>query len=295
MRIVLTTARDNQERVDLPLFRYSEEDPDIPETWITTLSLGNLEAGTRDEQEISLVLTLDENDTLQVIATETSSGNREMVSVALDSSPQPDPFVVPAELNDRALFAEREEEWRAPRRTGNRGYLWVAILLVLLLALAGVLVYMLPRFGAERADRIPVTEVPPQEEAPPAGPVDEAADEPAPARAPAPAPEPAPEVAVEPAPVPESAAAPAPVPAPATAPEPEPAPAPTADPAEPPPVAENGDPISYRIMLGDTLWDISKRYYGTPWLYPEIADRNRIRDPNLIFAEDRILIPESPR
>lgn len=284
MRVILTTSRDNQEQVDIPLFRYTEDDPSIPEAWLATLSLGNLDAGTRDEQEISLVLTFHGEGSLEAVATEIRSGNRDMVSVALDSPLAPDPFAVPAELSDRALFSEREEQWRAPRGSRGRGYLWVALLLVLLLALTGVLLYMLPRFRAEdtgppAAEVVEpaATEEPAEEltEAPAEEPVEAAEADTRERAVPAPPDTAEPPDTTEP---PDTVLAPD-IPAPPETPVP----------------GEDHEPVSYRIMLGDTLWDISERYYGTPWLYPEIADRNRIRNPNLIFAEDRILLPEVSR
>lgn len=84
-------------------------------------------------------------------------------------------------------------------------------------------------------------------------------------------------------PVPEETAAPAP-PVPTETPEP----APPAEPPEPP----VPDDATYQINRGDTLWDISERFYGTPWFFPELADRNRIRNPDLIFADEELVIPE---
>lgn len=52
--------------------------------------------------------------------------------------------------------------------------------------------------------------------------------------------------------------------------------------------------VWYRIRWGDTLWELSYSFYDTPWLYGEIAEENRISDPDRIFAEDRIFIPEDP-
>ncbi len=48
----------------------------------------------------------------------------------------------------------------------------------------------------------------------------------------------------------------------------------------------------YRIKRGDTLWDISATFYRNPWLYPVIARKNKIRNPDLIFAGTKIFIPE---
>jgi len=47
----------------------------------------------------------------------------------------------------------------------------------------------------------------------------------------------------------------------------------------------------YTINWGDTLWDISARFYGTPWRFPELAEENRITNPDLIYAENDLMIP----
>ena len=51
--------------------------------------------------------------------------------------------------------------------------------------------------------------------------------------------------------------------------------------------------VWYTIKKGDTLWDISSTYYRNPWLYPKIARANRIKNPDLIFAETKIIIPSN--
>ncbi len=49
--------------------------------------------------------------------------------------------------------------------------------------------------------------------------------------------------------------------------------------------------IRYKIVWGDTLWDISNAYYKTPWRYQHIADHNHIKNPDYIQAGSTILIP----
>ena len=51
--------------------------------------------------------------------------------------------------------------------------------------------------------------------------------------------------------------------------------------------------VWYVIKRGDTLWDISATYYRNPWLYPEIARANSIKNPDLIFAGTKIVIPSN--
>jgi hypothetical protein len=45
------------------------------------------------------------------------------------------------------------------------------------------------------------------------------------------------------------------------------------------------------VQGGDTLWDISDAYLGTPWVWPSLwKDNDAIRNPHLIFPGDRIWI-----
>lgn len=44
----------------------------------------------------------------------------------------------------------------------------------------------------------------------------------------------------------------------------------------------------YEVKPGDTLWGISERYTGSGFNYPDVARENRIRNPDLIFPEQRI-------
>jgi hypothetical protein len=49
----------------------------------------------------------------------------------------------------------------------------------------------------------------------------------------------------------------------------------------------------YIIVRGDTLWDISKRFLGNPFLWPQIWDKNRyITDAHWIYPGDPLILPE---
>lgn len=72
------------------------------------------------------------------------------------------------------------------------------------------------------------------------------------------------------------------------------APAPAAHQVELGPVGHDAQGRQGRIHVvhkGDTLWDISDAYLGTPWVWPSLwKDNDDIKNPHLIFPGDRIWI-----
>ena len=47
----------------------------------------------------------------------------------------------------------------------------------------------------------------------------------------------------------------------------------------------------HEVVPGDTLWDISDAYLGTPWVWPSIwQDNQDIENPHLIYPGDLIWI-----
>ncbi|MEM9193649.1 MAG: LysM domain-containing protein [Myxococcota bacterium] len=53
-------------------------------------------------------------------------------------------------------------------------------------------------------------------------------------------------------------------------------------------------PEIYTVRRGDTLWDITGRYYGTPWEWPRVWSYNpEVTNPHWIYPLDRLrLLPE---
>ena len=53
---------------------------------------------------------------------------------------------------------------------------------------------------------------------------------------------------------------------------------------------EEGQPGRIHVVVpGDTLWDISDAYLGTPWVWPSVWRENQgIENPHLIFPNDKI-------
>ena len=64
---------------------------------------------------------------------------------------------------------------------------------------------------------------------------------------------------------------------------------------EPAPGTEDSGTLGgvwYWVKWGDTLWDLSYSFYRTPWLYGMIAKVNNIKNPDLIYANSKLYIPE---
>jgi nucleoid-associated protein YgaU len=76
-----------------------------------------------------------------------------------------------------------------------------------------------------------------------------------------------------------------------TAPSVSPSPSPAASVS---PSPSSGKGVSYTIVKGDTLWDLSRQYYRDPFQYMKIANYpgNNINNPDLIFENQRIFIPD---
>jgi chemotaxis signal transduction protein/LysM repeat protein len=48
--------------------------------------------------------------------------------------------------------------------------------------------------------------------------------------------------------------------------------------------------VSHIVEKGDTLWAIAKRFINDPFRYPELARLSKIKNPDLIYPGDRVLI-----
>lgn len=270
-RVILSTSHEGQDRVEIPVV-HSPAGSDTGSLPITvgTVRLDDISGIPRSEQEIELVLHLRGNGTLAVAATDRHSGNVESISINLSQATAEATYSVPESLTSlrEAPPASRRRLWPA-----------ILILLILLTLFGGAL--WLAFGGADRSARSGA----------PAGgaPVDSGSDE----------------IVAPPSEAPSSEA-------PVTATEDEPPPGGVESaPRETESVAESGvgttdeagpsptstppvGPIEYRIRRGDTLWDLANSFYGNPWLYPTLAETNRILNPDLIYAEDKITVPGDP-
>jgi hypothetical protein len=274
-KLVVTTSRDNQDSVQIDLYRGSQEGA---EAFIGSLMIENIQPAPKREPEIELQLGLDALGNLEALASDPMSGEKQSLSVSLPSlaGVQAAPLeeldlegetqarpAARAEAFERSLLAgesyplsegDRRKEPLEHRKPGALAVIGFVLLGLIVLAGAGYLIYRLldgepvPRLfggGSGRESSQP----------------EPAAGEPAPETAPA-------ETAAEPQ---------APV-------------QPVAQETVEAPASSEG--VWYRIVWGDTLWDLAGTYYRNPWLYPRLAKANQIANPDLIIAGNRLFIPK---
>jgi hypothetical protein len=278
-KLVLTTVRDNQETVQIDLYRGEGEFADETD-YIGTLMIENIQPAPSKEPEVEVVLGVDEQGNLEATASDALTGESQSLSVSLQSISQgpaeyPE-FELETEGAERDNFEEtlltgetypisasdRRKEHLGKKRRSPLLLIGFIILSLILIAAIAFVVFKavggtpIPALFAGEQEARPVEQVQA---------VEEAAVEEAPAEQPA-----------------EQAAAVS-----------------EAGQAEQTPAAGAGRAgataggLWYEIKWGDTLWDIAGTYYRNPWLYPKIARENRITNPDLIFAGTRLFIPEN--
>ncbi|SIR01858.1 Hsp70 protein [Alkalispirochaeta americana] len=277
-KLVLTTVRDEQDRAEISLYRvFEQQDPGFKEQselqseeFLGTVALTNLSPQKQGTPDLDLLLTLDDEGVLHVVATDRQGGGMQSLVIPLEDRRNSSPYQRISE-GDRDFLDEPEDDsgfdedprhWEPSpgHRSGRLVLVLLFALLIVLLFAAATLVFRSFAAG-DAVEPTPVEQPPdphpPQEAAPFQEPEHSGEQEPL-----------AREDRVEPAK--------------------------EAKEAEPS-LAEGGavrEDTLYQISWGDTLWDLSLRFYGTPWRFLEIADKNRIRDPDVIFADQDLLIPK---
>lgn len=91
----------------------------------------------------------------------------------------------------------------------------------------------------------------------------------------------------KPVPKPTPAPAPKPTPAPVVKPVTKPKPAPPKPVAKPKPKPKR----THRVVRGDTLWDLSQKYYRDPTQWRKIASANGVRNPRTLQIGKVLVIP----
>jgi len=282
-KLVLTTVRDNQQNVQIDLFKGSGEVL-YEDSYIGSLVIENIEEGAKGEPEIELNIGIDENGNLSATAFDAKSGEKQSLSVSLESVSEEDMYTIPEfEINqeeEQLPPSEEEVEMQAQtvveesspqtmfetkvereeKRKGNPLLLLLFIFLgLVVIAAAGWGVYSLLKgtpfipglqvSGTQTSGRdesMAKEEQPKQEAAEDtAQSEDRTADKQA-------------------------------------AEDQETTQTETSD---------TGKGEEYVVVWGDTLWDIARRYYRDPFEYKMIAKVNKIQNPDLIFAKQKIFLP----
>ena len=294
-RLVLTTVNDDQSSVQIDLYRGDGKELQNA-LYIGSLIIDNIEPASKGDPEVELILGIDQEKNLTATAADVSSGEKQSLSVSLDALEEDNLYDIPdfdidttideefieeteedgeeeeyEEEPEEEMFAESAVIAEPIEREVRRSNPWLIVGLVILgliiLGIAGFFIYRglsgeeIPPLLARGGDQ----EVVAEEDG-----------EPAEIEEPAPAEEPEAEEPV-PAEEPPSAAAEEP-------------------PSESPPAAGAEPEVLggawYWIKRGDTLWDLSASFYRTPWRYGIIARWNGIENPDLIYADSKIFIPE---
>ena len=256
--LVVTTARDQQERVEIQLVRSPQENTpgsSMEVSVIGRVELGDLALHGSGEPEIDLNLELEPDGILDISLTDRESGNSESVSIDVHQATAAASRESDFDLNDdftpsaTVYEEERPPVRQSPPQPRRRPWGLIAFMGVLALLLLILLLWWL--MGSSDDSPAAASAMPEDRET----------------------------MGIEPA---ESD-------------QPTAEPAPAEEQEDPPetPVADTGprSATEYRIRRGDTLWDISQTFYGTPWRFPELAEWNSIPNPDLIYAEDNIDIP----
>ncbi len=307
-RLVLTTVNDNQESVQIDLYEGTGEDFADP-VYVGSLVIDNIAEAEKGSPEIELKLGFDSDGLLSASAKDLASGTEESLSVRveefeegttydvpefsldeddfsfdseidLDGDAGEDDFVLDEEDTEDDFDRDSEDETDMyagesssgsaheyhSRSAGRMSPLLIALFVLLALGILAGITYLVYRsFGDEK---VPVLQAANASQGNSTSTASEA-------------------VKVESAvkEQPPKAAASVDKPAPS---ETKQTPSASVGGKE----NNNDQGVWYRIRWGDTLWGISYSFYKSPTLYAKIAKKNKIKDPDLIFAETKIFIPK---
>jgi len=288
-RMILTTVHDNQPSVQIDLYR-SLSNLMIDAQYIGTVVVENIKPRPKGEPSIEMIVSSDSNGNVIADAIDLDTGvggEHYILTVSLKSM---DESARDMEIQDFELESNEEppsglyqqaEKVLQKKSSPIKPWVFVLIGLLLILGLLAAWLFFMggldmirSRFASTQiVQQVPVVQQTPE-------PVIE------PVRLPEPVIEPVQQL-IEPPPVIQ-----APVAAPVERQEVRQAS------SRNPPVASYNVPsvipregVNYRILWGDTLWDIADAFYRDPWQYPRIARHNNISNPNLIISGRTIRIP----
>jgi len=277
-RLVLTTVHDRQNNVQIDLFRSISKSM-LDAQYVGSLLVERISSKPKGEPSIELIISVDK------------LGNINAEAYDLDAGPKGERHTLNVSLQNMDSLADLDETpdfgfgsspygYGSVRYTrDDRKFPWLVMILATVfvgLAIAALWYFFLggrDTFSTAEETRGYEYSTPQRKQ------------EPEPVVQPPPPPPPPPPVAEPEPPVikaPESPAKPKPV---AKRVRP---PAPVMSFRVPAVIPKNG--VVYQIQWGDTLWDISAAFYRNPWLYPQIAKDNKIRNPDHIIAGSNLRI-----
>jgi hypothetical protein len=314
-RLVLTTVHDNQQSVQIDLYR-SSTGTMADAFYIGSLVLEDIKSRSKGEASIELVISSASNGNISADAVDLdASGGRQTLNVSLKSMEENGGADIPDfefDNNENAPKGLYEESGKK----GKKKFPWLLVVLAALVLIAvGLLIWLFFFRGNNplasfMKPATPVSQSQPAETTPqaPSAPVEQSTPQPEAVQPANPSAEPAaqstpqPEAPAQPVAVaaqsPTAAAvqipppviqSPAQAPATAASVNRQRPPAPVASYSVPAVIPREGVP--YRIRYGDTLWDIADAFYRNPRLYPNIAQFNNIRNPNIIISGTTIIVP----
>jgi len=291
-RLVLTTVRDEQNNVQIDLFRSIAKSM-LDAQYIGSLLVGNIGSKPKGDPSIEMVISADKDGNISAEAYDLDSGpegEHHILNVSLQNMDSPSIGEAPdynISGQERKYDSEKEaeEERKFPWLILGFATLFVALVIAALwfFFLGGRDVFSTASAGSgagtpgyesstpppappARQETQPVQEIQPL---PPLPPLEPLAPEPVVIKAP--------DSPAKPKAVVKRARPPAPV----------------KSYKVPAVIPKNG--VVYQIQWGDTLWDISAAFYRNPWLYHRIAKDNKIRNPDLILAGRNLRIMPKPK
>ena len=288
-KLTVTTVRDNQEKVQIDLYRGNGGGRDDEPRYIGSLVVENIPPAPQGEPEIELSIGITRQGELSAEASDRRTGESQKFSTTLTTLPEGEVAEVPEfemeggaaaepDFEERPLTGESYRVGTQDRRKEVVKGKGPNLILLFIFVLLGVLLVAAIAYFIYRSVRGPEippltvrgtqTEVTPQQ---PQGTQTSGSQAPAGSQSAAGTTQPAAGQGQTPAGGGQTAV--------------------KAAGGEAKVVAKGG--VTYRIKRGDTLWDISATYYRNPWLYHKLARANSIRNPDLIFAGTRIYIPEN--
>jgi LysM repeat protein len=285
-RLILTTVRDNQTGVHIDLYK-SNTRTMTGAVCIGSLAVENIKSKLKGEPSLELVISSDQNGEIVAdvrdLDPRVSADHQCQLKVSLAPEDTKSQNIPDLEMDQPSVSALYESE---PEKKGSP----IPVIILIILLIMGILFALWFFFfggktllmGKESAPAIetPVEPVEPEAQEAVVAP-ESTASEPEAVEAT----EPEPEV---------TGAEPVVIEAPLSPPPQEEVkrvrPKPPVSFYKVPPVIPR-DGVQYKVRWGDTLWDIAEAFYRNPWLYPRIAQFNKIRSPDLIISGKVIRIP----